>query len=203
MRPNNVDLAALLGLYQPLVGVRLNLAIDAAGSVSGATGSSDDVSNALDRAVLVHLRKISDVIVTSGKTARAENLRASKHAPMVVLTQSGEGLEHMLNGPDAKPVTLLVPGGSLLADLHPRSVLTHLRAGECSQILLEFGPRLIALWSEAGLIDEVCLTVTGQPNSEATARSLLPDFIESDNAVLLTDFFSADTKTRFLRFSLR
>lgn len=60
-------------------------------SVSGQyvdeRGSSDGISNLEDRKVLGHLRSQSDYIVTSGLTARQEQYRGSKYAPIVIFTR--------------------------------------------------------------------------------------------------------------------
>jgi riboflavin biosynthesis pyrimidine reductase len=71
-------------------GWRVNFAIDSRGKSFGETGSSSDVSTDLDRQLLGKLRALSDVIVTSGKTARAEKYRSSKHAPIAIFTSSGD-----------------------------------------------------------------------------------------------------------------
>ena len=175
MLPKSDESTSLLALYQPLIGVRLNLAVDSEGLVAGVTGSSNDVSNQLDRTLLAALRKQSDVIVTSGATARAENLKASKFAPIVVLSASGriDGIERLLTTEDALPVTLIVPNPVAaqtrvallnarlsakvvgLPNLEPSSVRFFLEREGFTQVLLEVGPTLVQLWLTAGAIDEV------------------------------------------------
>ena len=225
---NELEAEALLALYQPIVGVRLNIAVSATGSVAGESGSSDDVSNPLDRLLLGELRKQSDVIVTSGATARAENLRASKLAEMVVLSHSGslKGLERLLTTVEARPVTIVVPQEIVananlslsesrlsakvvgLTDLKPTTVLAYLHRCGFRKILLEFGPRLAQLWSRAGVIDEVCLTTSAigahiGPNARpASANLTLPNFITSAGPKTLTDFYSPATDSRFQRVAL-
>jgi riboflavin biosynthesis pyrimidine reductase len=211
----------LLARYQPVQGVRLNLAVNAKGSVAGESGSSDDVSNSLDRALLVHLRKQSDVIVTSGATARAENLRPSQYAPMVVLTPSGrlDGLQDLLKAkwpltiivsPDAykKTQVALATDGVVanlvqLTEFSPESVLKHLAAQGYSRILLEFGPTLSNLWTLSGCIDEICLTTTGlaglqQVDLEGNVE--LPSFFETAFTQVEDDVYVAAIQTRFTRF---
>ncbi|BDS49077.1 hypothetical protein RKAS3_06540 [Rhodoluna sp. KAS3] len=56
------------------------------GSTSDPSGSSDGISNREDRAMLGYLRSQSDLIVTTGATARAENYRSSKYAPLAIIT---------------------------------------------------------------------------------------------------------------------
>jgi hypothetical protein len=219
MEPSPLTADALLAKYQPLVGVRLNIAVDADGSVAKESGSSDDVSNSLDRRLLAHLRSMSDVIVTSGATARAENLKSSQHAPIVVLSPSGstDGLQNLLEG--KWPLTIVLQPAAYdrtqewlshvgavanvmsLAELSPEAVLRHLRARGYERILLEFGPKLSSLWSSSGVIDEVCLSTTGlsRAQSRDEARRVLPAFIDSSFAQIAADVYVSEVETRFRR----
>lgn len=167
--------------YQALDGVRLNIAVGQRGEVVGESGTSKDVSNSDDRALLRHLRSLTDVIVTTGATARAEGLKPSKYAPLVVLTRSKtlEGLDSLVTASDASRCTLLTTDenatyllsaiseiGSAIhvaaaSQLEPAEVLSWLRSKGHKRILVEFGPQLTELYSDAGLIDEICLTETG------------------------------------------
>ena len=157
------QLANLFALYEPFEGVRANLAVNFHGSVSGESGSSNDVSNAADRALLAKIRSLSDVIVTSATTARAEQLRPSKFAPMVVLCNSANlvGLEILLTSSSNWVPILLVPKGLKdraqaflngaglsanlveLSDLSPKCVVDYLREQGYSRILFEAGPTLL------------------------------------------------------------
>jgi len=164
------------------------MAIDQAGSVAGANGSSDDISNSLDRKLLVELRRQSDVIVTTGATARAEKIRRSKFAPIaiVTLTPSIEGYSPELLSPDRAgtasefselifitDATLFESLGATLhatavdtrvvgvRDLEPKSLLEHLKSAGYQRILLEAGPATAERWLSEGCIDEICLSITG------------------------------------------
>ncbi|MEO0024565.1 MAG: hypothetical protein RL196_1006 [Actinomycetota bacterium] len=215
MPSSDDERAQLLSRYQPLAGVRLNLAEDVHGSVAGVSGTSNDVSNELDRALLVELRKQADVIVTSGATARAENLRASKHAPIFVLTLSGriDGLKRLLSSPDCKPVSLVVPaqiesetrhtlehaGLSArvigLQSLDPASVKAFLLNEGMQCILLEFGPMLAQLWLNAAAINEICLTTSGVELGEV--QRVNAESIEPNGALARTN----DALPSILRWS--
>ena len=141
-RLSDRQLDELFALYKPFEGVRVNLAVDFMGAVSGHSGSSDDVSNATDRALLAHIRSISDVIVTTAATARAEHLRPSKFAPMVVLTQSGElhGLESLLSSTSELKPIVVVPSHQLAK---ARDQL--LQAGQNAEVvgLLDLSPNQV------------------------------------------------------------
>ena len=210
---------ALLASYQALLGVRLNIAVDAEGSVAKESGSSDDVSNSLDRKLLAHLRSMSDVIVTSGATVRAENLRSSQYAPMAVLSPSGstDGLQNLLAG--NWPLTIVLQPAAYdrtqewlslvgavanvvsLAELTPEAVLRYLKAQGYERILLEFGPKLASLWSSSGAIDEVCLSTTGLSGAQLgnEVRQGLPVFIDSSFAHIAADVCVAEVQTLFRR----
>lgn len=58
-------------------------------------GKSSNLSNAEDKLTLIALREAADVIITTGETARNENYRGSKHAPIAVLTRNPETLRDL------------------------------------------------------------------------------------------------------------
>jgi riboflavin biosynthesis pyrimidine reductase len=62
-------------------------AIDADGGTISDAGSSSGLSSPFDLELLKSLRSQADCIVTTGKTARAENYKASKFAPIAFLTR--------------------------------------------------------------------------------------------------------------------
>lgn len=55
-------------------------------------GKSSKISNDQDKQTLISLRKAADLIVTTGRTARDESYRGSRHAPIAVLTKNPETL---------------------------------------------------------------------------------------------------------------
>ena len=90
--------------YLPLIGLRANLVIDTDGNTSAnPSQNSDSLTSELDRQLLKHLRSISDLIVTTGATFRAENLRPSKFAPMLVLSRQRNEVDKPTNE-QAKPI---------------------------------------------------------------------------------------------------
>jgi len=70
--------------YPPIKGMRWNYVIH---KYHEPGTNSDLSSNPIDRAILQAIRKSSDLIITSGRTAKAEQLRASKFAPMLIITR--------------------------------------------------------------------------------------------------------------------
>lgn len=69
--------------YPKIQGSRLNHVISAASSEQ----DSNVISNPIDRKVLKAIRSSADLIVTTGKTAVAENLSASAFAPLLIITR--------------------------------------------------------------------------------------------------------------------
>ncbi|MFM7030557.1 MAG: hypothetical protein ACKOWK_05790 [Micrococcales bacterium] len=67
----------------------LNLVVDRRGRVTGKNGSSRDISNQIDYQSLMLLREQADYILTTAKTARVEQYRRSRLAPLVLLSESG------------------------------------------------------------------------------------------------------------------
>ncbi len=214
------QLEKLFALYEPLDGVRANLVANFDGSVAGESGSSNDVSNTTDRALLATIRSLSDVIVTSATTARAEQLRPSKFAPMVVLCNSANlvGLEILLTSSSNWVPMLFVPKGLKdraqaflngaglsanlveLSDLSPKCVVDYLREQGYSKILFEAGPTLLKLWLRAGMINELCLTTTSA-SSDRDAKSSQPEFVrqlsEERTIESVSDFYAESIETRF------
>jgi riboflavin biosynthesis pyrimidine reductase len=92
----------------------LNLVTDIDGNFFGLTGSSRDISNEIDRQVLLGIRESADGILTTAKTARAEAYRRSALAPLALISRSGDfdGIPAVYSedaGPVSSQVFLLVP----------------------------------------------------------------------------------------------
>lgn len=64
------------------------LVSDEHGHLLGLDGNSKGIGNQLDLQLLIALRSKADVIVTTGKTARAESYKASRFAPLAFVTKS-------------------------------------------------------------------------------------------------------------------
>lgn len=133
--------------YKSLQGIRLNMVIGAGGSHTDDTGSSRGLSNNNDRELLVHLRSLSDVIVTGGNTARKERYRARKAGSLAVVSHSR--FEH------PGVISLKPPPGVAVASW----VKAELNRRGFRQILLETGPELTNVFLAENLIDEACITL--------------------------------------------
>lgn len=177
-------------------GWRLNFAIDSSGNSFGNTGSSADVSNDLDRLLLGKLRSLSDVIVTSGKTARLERYRSSKHAPIAIFTTSGDldsvpaiqGTQYftpLVMTPSAgvdtveenlSDVDVLVRGYSTTLDESrwPKAVAELIHGEGYQSPILESGQATLREFIANDVIEEICLSVTQPRSSGVSARDLNP-----------------------------
>ena len=132
-----------LGAYPELIGVRLNMVVSGSGNFTDETGSSRGISNDLDRKLIGHLRRQSDVVVTGGNTARKEQYRVPSHCSLAVISSSFSLDEDgYIKLPNAE---------SAIADLREMGF---------EKILLETGPSLSKFFLESGQVDEFCLTVT-------------------------------------------
>lgn len=69
-----------------------SLVVDIAGNTIGADGTSKTVGNHTDLQLLLALRAKASVIVTTGKTARAEGYKPSRFAPIAFITRNPDSL---------------------------------------------------------------------------------------------------------------
>ena len=142
---------AWLETYPDVVGVRLNMVVNGQGEFIDENGSSRGISNELDRKLIGHLRRRSDVVVTGGKTARTEQYRVPSHCALAVISKSfsieDEGFIQLEN---------------------PERALETLRELGFQRILLETGPTLSKFFLETDQVDEFCLTITNGNRIVAT-----------------------------------
>ncbi|MEY4275598.1 MAG: hypothetical protein RIS26_61 [Actinomycetota bacterium] len=124
------------------------MVISGSGYTRDVSGSSRGISNDLDRKLIGHLRAISDVVVTGGATARAENYTKPKSAELAIITRKVNVVE--------ESIKLSPPADALLGTW----TINQLHEHGFSKILLETGPSLSREFLTADLVDEICLTVT-------------------------------------------
>lgn len=163
--------------YPEVIGLRVNFVL---GKKYDTTLLSDQISNDADRLLLKFLRSQSDLIVTTGKTARTENLSASSYANLLIVTNSDDSFA--IPATDANkglPVMVTqrletdypnVSAGAIGKIQEPitQFVIAFCRANSYKHPVLESGPTTITEFAKANLIAEMNLTVTGAENrSEA------------------------------------
>jgi riboflavin biosynthesis pyrimidine reductase len=130
--------------------VRANMVMTVDGSAIGTDGRSGTINNEVDRDLFHQLRDTCDVILVGAGTVRVEGYGPIEK-PMLVV---GTGLPARLVG---VPGVRLSEGGDAEA---LRAMIAELLADGLPHILCEGGPTLLASLLEAGLVDELCLTIT-------------------------------------------
>lgn len=172
-------------------GWRVNFAVNQSGASYGLSGASADVSSDLDRLLLGKLRSLSDVIVTSGATARAEKYKSSKHAPIAIFTATGDlDVVPAIQGTQYSTPIVITSEAQVkeiedqLADVDakvtaydgvsdwPVGVAAVLAHDGFQSPILESGLASLREFVAADVIDEICLTVTQSSASGLSARQL-------------------------------
>lgn len=101
----------------------LNIVADAQGRFTGDAGSSRDISNEADYQSLIGYRMAADGILTSAGTARSEQYRRSRMAPLALASKSGD-----FSGIPAVELESAGPVDSLVYLLVKRSQVRRVRA---------------------------------------------------------------------------
>lgn len=122
----------------------------------GVSGSLNEGSEG-DHAVFDHLRAWADVVVVGAGTVREEGYGPLPGTPMVVVTSSGELPHTVLEAEPGSGEVLMVGGHG--REVAAEQVLAAVRQRGWRRIVVEGGPHLFAGWLEAGLVDELCVTV--------------------------------------------
>jgi riboflavin biosynthesis pyrimidine reductase len=166
---------------------RLTLISSSSGRLTGSDGTSYSLSNPADRAILKAQRHSSDAIISGASTIRREAVPIPAHAPLVVVTRSGNLEGHQVSDhsfreggvivlsrndveydgsaffPDGVASTLTVPGSG---DLTAAEIISTLHGQGYRHLLVEGGQTLATVFAAEGALDEVCLALTGPPLSE-------------------------------------
>ncbi len=201
--------SALADLYalppHPRGSIRINMIASLNGSAVGGDGTSETLSNRMDRAILKVIRSLADVVVVGAGTVRKEGYLAPKDSTLAVVTASGDltghrlhqasrppvilrpesaaaRVEEQLAGIDHRPITLRS------SDLDAHEIVRALRQADLPNMVCEGGPTLAAAFLAAGVVDELCLTTA--PQLHAPGTPLLPRLdrtVETDLRQLLVD----------------
>ncbi|ODU01866.1 MAG: hypothetical protein ABS81_19545 [Pseudonocardia sp. SCN 72-86] len=222
--PADLDDAALLGHYAypddldaPYVRVNFVSSLDGAVSVDGVSGG---LGSDADKAVFGALRRLADVVLVGAGTVRAEDYRGARRPttgrdlppPIAVVTGSAD-LDpgaRLFTDTTVAPIVLTTAGApaarrdglraagadvALLPDLDPTTLVGELGRRGLHRVLCEGGPSLFGALAGAGLVDELCLTlspvvVAGSAGRIATGpgadlRLALAGALTSPDALLL------------------
>lgn len=167
--------------------VRANMVATLDGSASGPDGLSGSISGPADRAVFSVLRGLADVVLVGAGTARAEGYRVPAAKPafaarrarlgqppapaLAVLSRSGVLPDTLTRPPAGSPAGSSAGSstGSSVATAHGevlvlqgglRQAVAELAGRGLRRILLEGGPGVLGQAVTAGLLDELCLSLS-------------------------------------------
>lgn len=168
----------LRAIYTPprLPWLRANMVSSLDGAATGSDGRSGTVNNAVDVDVFHVLRDLADAVLVGAGTAIAETYTA-KGTPIVVVSRRGR-IPDELRGCEPGAVRLATvaeaPGleaareeigeanvyltGAAEVDL--AALLDRLHEEGMRHVLCEGGPTLLGSLLEAGVVDELCHTIT-------------------------------------------
>ena len=198
--------------------VRANMVCTVDGAASGGDGLSGSVSGAADKRVFDVLRQLSDVVLVGAGTARAEGYRPAK-LPIAVV--SGR-LDLDLTAPlyvAAEHRTLVITCASAPADTLERvravadvlvcgdarvdvaEAVAALHARGLRNVLCEGGPTLLRQLAAAGVLDELCLTISPFLAGGGAGRILAGDPLDVPLATRLTQLL-ADDGWLFARYAI-
>ena len=175
----------VLELYRPPRAdwVRLNLIGTLSGSAVGPDGTSDSITNPVDRVILRAIRSLADVVVVGAQSVRAEAYFAPRHAALAVVSRSGDlsgravpsssdhGQFIVLCPADAVArarETVADPNAEIIAvpdvdgSLPAAAIVDALRTAGYTSIVAEGGPAIAAHLIRGGVVDELCLTTSPQ-----------------------------------------
>jgi riboflavin biosynthesis pyrimidine reductase len=209
---NSTDFEAVATWYPKILGSRFNFVISS--KLSG-NQNSNELSNPVDRYILKAIRSQSDLIITTGKTARDENLASSKFAPVVIITKDPNNIDiPATNLSSERPVFIASPESlgrdyantnlkfmELNVTGFAESAAAVLAELESHSPVFETGLNSFRDLAAAGLIDEVCLTVTSAASNDE-AESQTQHFVDTNGIQVkkLLHLVSADTN--FFRFQV-
>lgn len=132
---------------RPWVVLSMVSTVDGAIALDGVSGG---LGNPTDQAVFLHTRRHADAVLVGAETVRAEGYRPlPAHQTMVVVSASGEL--------GATGEALSAAGNTLVASGDIGDIVRSIEGDVCS---LEGGPSLNGQVLAAGLVDEICLTLS-------------------------------------------
>ena len=174
-----VDLAELYGDLPP-AGARPVVRLNMIASIDGATavaGLSGGLGGPADQALFAVLRSQADIVLVAAGTVRAEHYGPSK-VPVAVISRSCrlDWDSPFFTAAIAPPVVVTVAEAPALErkkaadladviiageqDVDLASALGALAERGCARVLAEGGPTLNGQLAAAGLLDELCLTLS-------------------------------------------
>lgn len=180
----------ITGLYRPPSSdwLRLNLIGSVSGSATGPDGTSETLTNPVDRTILNVIRSLSDVVVVGAASVRAEGYFVPRNGVLAVVSRTGDFSGHNITGTGSRgtvvvlcpaasadraratmdlPDVSVIPVPDLDGSLTAKAIVTALRDAGYRSIVAEGGPELATLLTLGGVVDELCLTTSPVLNGGA------------------------------------
>ena len=175
--------------YPRFLGLRFNYVVDA---IDRTATNSDVSSNKLDRYFLRVIRSSSDLIITTGKTARAERLRSSKLASMAIITSQPDSLNiPTIEEQSSHPVYVCSEVAPKQPFRNSNAKWLEISSASIAEIVLEVQAKLnsknplleigidsLRELASPNLVNELCLTVTNAASRDL-AIAASESFLES------------------------
>lgn len=188
--------------YGPVLGWRANFVVNLEGDFADSNESSRGISTPEDLALLIHLRKLSDVICVSAKSALAEQLgstnsstlaivagshpvgdipalSSSAHSVLVISPENRTSRESIRPTSNVKHVSV---ANQTVDRISPLELANAIEALGFKHPISEFGPAWLEQLVAEEIIDELCLTITKRTNQDFhedsakdAIQKLLPD----------------------------
>lgn len=131
------------------------------GESVGADGTSKSVTNTADRQLLISARKQADWILVSADTFIAENYKASRYAPIAVVSSIPTKVEQILtslrspsDSDDLKSILVFETVEDFVFEQNLESQ---------NRILLESGRKMAKSLAQARMLDSAIVSVTQPP----------------------------------------
>jgi riboflavin biosynthesis pyrimidine reductase len=213
----------LVDLYRPGAAewVRLNLIGSVSGSATGPDGTSETLTNPVDRAILGVIRGHADVVVVGAASIRAEGYFVPRNGALAVVSRSGNFADHQIKGttqhgtliilcpaaaverarasigmPEITIIAVPDDDGSLTAP----AIVTALRGAGYRSIVVEGGPALATLFVTDDAVDELCLTTSPVLNGGAMPLFGAHEF--ADRPLTLTQLLIDSGGATYARWAL-
>ena len=151
--------------------VTASLVCDEIGNTISSDGSSSGLGNETDLALLVAMRRQAQVIVTSGRTLRADNYRFPKSADLAVLTNQ----QFEIHAPEGQKL--------IVANSGYEQLIQQLSTSGYTRMHVEYGVTGIKELIEGNALDALLLSSKKRSGVEALSRELkvLPIIIQLDD----------------------
>ncbi|HEY5231549.1 MAG TPA: dihydrofolate reductase family protein [Galbitalea sp.] len=168
--------------------VRLNLIGSVSGSATGPDGTSETLTNPVDRAILGVIRSQADVVLVGAASIRAEGYFIPRNGALAVVSRTGNFADHQLRGTTARgrliilcpsaavetaQQTIGMPDVTVIAvpdadgSLSAPDIVSALRGAGFRSIVVEGGPEIATLFVIDDAVDELCLTTSPVLNGGA------------------------------------